>query len=34
MAADAALVGGVRLTHPDKVIYPGQGVTKQNLANY
>jgi bifunctional non-homologous end joining protein LigD len=25
---------GVRLTHPDKVLYPGQGITKLDLASY
>jgi bifunctional non-homologous end joining protein LigD len=32
--ADAVLVAGVRLTHPGRVLYPGQGVTKQALAEY
>ncbi len=27
-------VAGVRLTHPDKVLYPGQGLTKLDLAHY
>jgi bifunctional non-homologous end joining protein LigD len=30
----AAEVAGVRLTHPDKVIYPGRGLTKRDLAQY
>lgn len=25
---------GVRLTHPDRVLYPGQGITKRELAEY
>ena len=31
--ADAEFAG-VRLTHPDKVLYPEQVLTKQDLANY
>jgi bifunctional non-homologous end joining protein LigD len=31
---DTASVAGVALTHPDKVLYPGQGITKQDLADY
>jgi bifunctional non-homologous end joining protein LigD len=27
-------VAGVRLTHPDRVLYPGQGITKRELAEY
>ncbi len=26
--------GDVRLTHPDRVLYPDQGITKQDLADY
>jgi DNA ligase D len=33
-AADTSAVAGVRLTHPDKVLYPEQGITKQDLADY
>lgn len=33
-AADAGTVAGVRLTHPEKVLYPEQGITKQDLADY
>ena len=28
------IVAGVRLTHPDKMLYPGQGLTKLDLAHY
>ena len=31
---DAAEIGGVRVTHPDKVVFPGQGITKRQLAEY
>jgi bifunctional non-homologous end joining protein LigD len=27
-------VAGVRLTHPDRVLYPGQGITKRELADF
>jgi len=27
-------VEGVRITHPDRVLYPGQGITKQQLIDY
>jgi bifunctional non-homologous end joining protein LigD len=33
-AAGPAAVAGVRLTHPDKVLYPGRGLTKLDLAQY
>jgi bifunctional non-homologous end joining protein LigD len=33
-AADGSAVAGVRLTHPDRVLYPDQGVTKLALAHY
>jgi bifunctional non-homologous end joining protein LigD len=33
-AADTGTVAGVRLTHPDKVLYRAQGITKQDLADY
>jgi bifunctional non-homologous end joining protein LigD len=34
-AADGSVViAGVRLTHPDRVIYPDQGITKLDLAQY
>jgi bifunctional non-homologous end joining protein LigD len=31
---EAAEVAGVRLTHPDRVLYPEQGITKRELAEY
>src|SRR5215218_5565618 len=33
-AGDAIEVGGVRLTSPEKVLYPEQGITKRELAEY
>ena len=33
-AAGAAAVAGVRLTHPERILYPEQGVTKLALARY
>ena len=31
---DDAVVAGVRITHPDRVVYPEDGVTKARLARY
>ncbi|TAH35545.1 MAG: DNA ligase D [Planctomycetota bacterium] len=33
-ASPAAEVAGVRLTHPERVLYPEQGITKRALARY
>ena len=31
---EAVTVAGVRISHPDRVVYPQQGVTKETLARY
>lgn len=31
---DNAEIAGIKLTHPDRVLYPGQGITKLELAHY
>ena len=33
-AKDDERIGGVKLTHPDRVLYPEQGITKRELARY
>lgn len=32
--ADATTIGGVRLTHPGRVLFPGEHITKRDLAGY
>jgi bifunctional non-homologous end joining protein LigD len=35
IAADGNIeIEGVRITHPDRVLYPGQGITKRQLIDY
>lgn len=34
MSQEEAEVAGVRLTHPDRVLFPDQGLTKRELAEY
>jgi bifunctional non-homologous end joining protein LigD len=31
---DNVEIAGIKLTHPDRVLYPGQGITKRELAKY
>ena len=33
-AADAPVVAGVRITHPDKLMFPALGLTKRDIAAY
>ena len=33
-SADGATIAGVTLTHPDRILYPAQGITKRDLARF
>src|SRR5262249_909300 len=34
MKTEPAIIANVKLTHPDKVLYPDQGLTKREIAEY
>ncbi len=34
LSSDVAEISGVRISHPDRVLYPEQGITKLDLATY
>ncbi|HEY9130651.1 MAG TPA: DNA ligase D [Dyella sp.] len=33
-ASEAVEVAGIAITHPDREVYPGEGITKQDVADY